>query len=195
MVKGKYRLLQKLEADAPEVAVVLKELEHDYKTAPVGLIGYTPPTVSDVMDAMDGVMKARSSLPGQRVTVQSELGDVVIPEADVTTMPGALLGPQQTLTNRGTEYFKIKSPDMLGSSQWQVIRNGRSTRVDMLHQRWLDDYHARKHSILPGDSLKCSYEETITYDALGNELERKVSIIEVIEVISPPQQIPLLPST
>ncbi|HJV75379.1 MAG TPA: hypothetical protein VJ654_14225 [Noviherbaspirillum sp.] len=188
LVKGKYKLLQRLDADAPEVRQILVELEADYKAAPVGLIGYTPPNVVDVMDAMDGVVGARAALPGQRVTIQTELGDVLIPDTTVEVTPSVEQGPQQAVTNSGIEFFKIKSPDMLGTAQWQVLRNGRTVRVDMLHQTWLDAYHAREYSILPGDSLKCRYEETVTYDASGNELERRLAIIEVIEVISPPVQ-------
>lgn len=192
LIKGKHKLLQIVDADAPEVRRVLAELEPDYRTAPGGLIGYTPPTVTDVREALDGVAKARASLPGQRVTVQTEFGDIELTEAASPAAAAAADGPQQTITNSGIEFFKIKAPDMLGSSQWTVLRNNRSTRVDMLHQRWLDDYHARQHSILPGDSLKCQFEEAVTYDAAGNEIDRRLSVIEVLEVITPPVQQRLL---
>jgi hypothetical protein len=188
LVKGKYALLQNLDADAPKVREILIGMESDYKAAPVGLLGYHPPTVVDVRDAMDQVLKARSALPGQEVTVQTELGDVKIPDAEPIAVTTPNPGPQQTVTNTGVEFFKIKSPDMLGTSQWHVLRNGRSTRVDMLHQSWLDAYHSRQYVILPGDSLKCRYEEMVIYDADGNEIERKLSIIEVMEVKSPPTQ-------
>lgn len=191
LVKGKHRLLQSVDADAPELRRVLAELEPDYKAAPGGLIGYTPPTVADVREALDEVAKARATLPGQRITIQTELGDIDLAEAEPTPTITPQ-GPQQTITNSGIEFFKIKAPDMLGSAQWTVLRNSRATRVDMLHQGWLNAYHARQHSILPGDSLKCRFEETVTYDALGNELERKLAIIEVIEVITPPVQQPLI---
>jgi hypothetical protein len=192
LVKGKYKLLQNLEADAPEIRNVLLELESDYRAAPVGLIGYTPPTVTEIRDALDRVVSARAALPGQRMEVQTELGDILIPETVMTNLDVPAEGPQQTVSNTGTEYFKIKSPDMLGSAQWQVMRNGRTVRVDMLHKSWLDRYHAREFTILPGDSLKCVFEETITYDSLGNEIDRQLSIIEVQDIISPPTQRGLL---
>lgn len=192
LVKGKYKLLQSVDADAPQVRRVLAELESDYKAAPGGLLGYAPPTVADVREALDGVAQARAALPGQRVTVQTELGDIDLVEV-VQSLPAMVdQGPQQTITNTGVEFFKVKAPDMLGASQWTVLRNNRSTKVDMLHQGWLDAYHARQHSILPGDSLKCQFEESVTYDATGNELDRKLSIVEVLEVITPPVQQRLL---
>lgn len=76
----------------------------------------------------------------------------------------------------------------MGTAQWVVLRNNRSTRVDILHQGWPDAYHRREHTLQPGDSLKCSFEELVSYDYNGNELERKLSIIEVLDVISPPVQ-------
>jgi len=192
LVKGKYKLLQNIEADAPEIRKILVDLNDEYKAAPVGLLGYSPPTVSDVSDALDSVIQARSALAGHRMEVQTELGDVIIPDITVHADQAKDDGPQQTVVNTGIEFFKIKSPDMLGSSQWQVLRNGRNTRVDMLHQRWLDAYHAREFSILPGDSLKCAFEETVTYDSSGNEIDRSLAIVEVKEIISPPVQRPLI---
>jgi len=94
----------------------------------------------------------------------------------------------QTITNSGTELFKIRSPDMLGSAMWRIIRDGRNAQVRMLHRRWLERYQRREISILPGDTLKCRFEETVSYDAGGNETKRTVAIIEVLEVISPPRQ-------
>lgn len=193
LVSGKHKLLQKIDADAPELRKVIAELESDYQAAPGGLIGYTPPTVTDVREALDDVAKARALLPGQRVIMQTEFGDIDL--VDVTPDTSAKTpvdGPQQTIVNHGTEFFRVKAPDMLGSSQWTVLRNNRNVKVDMLHQSWLDAYHARQYSLLPGDSLQCQYEETVIYDASGNEIERKLAIIEVMRVISPPVQQKLL---
>lgn len=190
LIKGKYKLLQKLEADAPEIQQALIELEPLYREAPV-MIGYHPPSVVDVMDALDLVSRARAALPGQLVKVQTELGDVYIPEITQITLPTTANDAVEFLTNRGVEFFKVKSPDMLGSSQWSVVRNNRALKVDMLHQNWLDAYHRREHSVLPGDSLKCQYEERVGYDSLGNEVSRSLAVIEVMAVISPPVQTPL----
>lgn len=190
LVKGKYKLLQKLEADAPEIQQVLIELEPIYRDAPA-MIGYHPPSVVDVMDALDVVSKARAALPGQLVKVQTELGDVYIPEVVRSSPPPGSTEPVEFLTNRGVEFFKVKSPDMLGSAQWSIIRNNRAVKVDMLHQSWLDAYHRREHIVMPGDSLKCAFEERIGYDTLGNEVSRTLSVIEVLAVISPPVQTPM----
>lgn len=65
-------------------------------------------------------------------------------------------------------------------------------QFDILHRAWLESYQNRGESIQPGDSLECQFEETIVYDDQQNEVERKIAVIEVLRVVSPPQQRPLL---
>jgi hypothetical protein len=192
LVKGKYKLLQHLEADAPDIRRVLIELEPEYSSLPQGLIGYTPPAVADVQAALYGVTKARATLPGQLVTIQTEFGDVELPDTAGSVETLSQIEAQTSVTNSGIEFFKIKSVDMLGKSQWSVLRNQRLVKVDMLHQSWLDDYHHRRFALLPGDSIECSFEETITYDANHNEIDRSLAVVEVIRVVPPPAQHKLL---
>jgi len=192
LVKGKYKLLQKLDADAPEIRQVLVDLEPEYRTIPQGLIGYTPPVVADVQAALGDVAKARASLPGQSVTIQTELGDISLPEKKVAEDLVVNDEPQTSVTNSGIEFFKIKSVDMLGKSQWSVMRGQRAVKVDMLHQKWLDSYQERQFVLLPGDSIECRFEETIYYDQNHNEIDRGLAVIEVIKIITPPSQQTLL---
>ena len=187
LVKGKHALLQKVDADAPVIEAVLRKLEPEYRAAP-SLIGYDVPKVKNVQVALRGVSRARASLGTQQVIVQTEFGDIILggepgDEADIAS--GEVV---TVLTNRGREFLKVRYPDMLGQAQWTVMRNGRMTRVELLHRGWLDLYHARALTILPGDSLDCSFEESIGYDAQQNEVERKLTVIEVHGVVSPPTQ-------
>lgn len=192
LVDGKYKLLQHLGDDAPEIGIALKQLESNYKAPPGQLLDFHPPSVGEVIDALESFAKARSAVSGHKVIVETELGDIVIPDIATSVPDVELLVPTQEIVNRGTELFKVKSPDMLGSAQWSVQRNGRSVRVDILHKSWLEAYHRREMAILPGDSLKCNFEETVRYDASGTEVERHLAIIEVLEIISPPRQHKLL---
>lgn len=191
LVKGKYKLLKCLESgncDAPEIQKTLSSLEKDYNDAPVGFVGYDAPRVSDVIDALDKVEIARSSLAKEKILIQTELGDIHLPEAKIALQTIMESCPEDIILNKGEEFFKIKQVDMLGNSQWTVLRNNRAVKVDMLHKSWLDKYHNREVEILPGDSLFCKYEEVITYDQNQNEIDRKLSIVEVMKVIRPPIQ-------
>jgi len=188
LVKGKHVLLQKLDADAPELSLAVSSLAEDYRAAP-GLVGYDPPKIAAVQDALEGVVKARSLFPRQVVRVQTEYGDVILADTTEIYQPTPL-NPQSltSVVNKGHEFFKIKSVDMLGQSQWTVLRNGRSVKVDILHRSWLESYQKRNTLLLPGDSLECAFEETVVYDENQNEVERKLAVIEVLRVVSPPAQ-------
>lgn len=187
LVSGKHSLLQSLDADAPMIERKLRDLEPLYLSAP-GLLGYELPKVKTVQEALRGVARAANTLDGQSIVVQTELGDIVLSSiVDAEPVPGDA-AVVTTIKNSGREFLKIRYPDMLGKAQWTVMRGGRTTRVDVLHRSWLESYHAREFIILPGDSLDCSYEEFIGYDADRNEVERKLSIIEVHSVVPPPSQ-------
>lgn len=190
LVKGKYLLLQRLDADAPEIQNTIDRLADDYNSVPSGMLtgGYAPPQVSDVMDALDAVSRARNTMAGHAVTVETSMGDVSLPDSSSLDAVASVVEQIHEITNSGVEYFKVKSPDMIGNSQWVVHRNRRAVRIEILHRSWLDAYHRREISILPGDSLKCKFEEKVLYDQNDTEIERHLSVIEVLEVTRPPKQ-------
>ena len=192
---GKHKLLLMIDADSPDLHTALIELQPLYQNPPAGLIGYEPPSVSAARAALDEVTAARARLPGQRVVIQTENGDIDLPDRPMLSADVVPTVAARVVRNQGTEIFKVKSPDYIGTSQWTVIRGNRNVRVDMLHKAWLDRFRERQIMVLPGDSLECRYEEEVAYDESGDELERHLSIIEVIAVRSPPsppEQKPLM---
>jgi hypothetical protein len=187
LVKGKYRLLKLTGSDTPEIARELEALSADYAQAPDVLVAYRLPRLPDILEALEDVQAARAALSCP-VTVQTELGNVEL--SALPAPPAADTGSAESsvITNHGEEIFKVKSPDMLGEAQWTVLRNNRNTRVDMLHRGFVERYHRREVALLPGDALRCRFEETIRYDATGQEIDRKLAIVEVVNVITPPVQ-------
>ncbi|MDR2614006.1 MAG: hypothetical protein LBC91_01590 [Candidatus Accumulibacter sp.] len=191
LVKGKYRLLRMIGADTPEIARELEALSADYEQAPFVLVAYRLPRLPDILEAMEDVQAARAAISCP-VTVQTELGNVELEALPAPLPADAESVESRVITNQGEEIFKVKSPDMLGEAQWIVLRNNRNIRVDMLHRGFVERYHRREVSLLPGDALRCRFEETIRYDVTGQEIDRKLSIIEVMDVLHPPVQNPLL---
>lgn len=190
LVKGKHMLLAHMDDDAPAIAQALESLRPDYESAP-GLVGYDPPSVEKAAAALEEVRSARRLLAGSSVIFQSELGDIALPEAAHVQDAGD--GPAvEHVVNRGREWLKVRFPDMLASAQWTVLRGGRQVRVTILHREWMDAYHRREISLLPGDAIDCEFEETVGYDAAQNEVERRLTIVRVHGVKSPPVQGALL---
>src|SRR5690625_7912424 len=108
------------------------------------LVDCSSTSVSDVIDALYAVFKARKSISGHAVIVETAMGDVSLPDLSALDIVPDEKGETHEVKNSGIEYFKIKSPDMLGSSQWTVHRNKRAVKVEMLHKGWLDAYHNRE---------------------------------------------------
>jgi hypothetical protein len=186
LVKGKYRLLRQIGADAPEIARELEALSADYSQAPGVLVAYRSPRLPNILEALDTIQDARAAISCP-VTVQTELGNV---ELEALRMPvqATTRNVESSITNRGEEIFRVKSPDMLGEAQWIVLRNNRNTRVNMLHRGFVERYHRREVALLPGDALRCRFEETIRYDAAGQEISREIAIVEVMNIITPSVQ-------
>lgn len=74
LVKGKHKLLAKLDASEEEVKKITSELAPEYKQLPGQMAGYEPPNVKDLTQALHGVARARQVLQFGSVTVQTDLG-------------------------------------------------------------------------------------------------------------------------
>lgn len=187
LVHGKHRLLESVSADGPELARVLEELAPQYERAPRHLAGYRPPTVAAARAALDGVIEARRVLGENEVLVQTELGDVPL-LAPPLAEPIPDDEPAESITNIGVELFKLKQPDYLGDAQWVVLRGGRSVRARVAHREWVARWRRREFELGPGDSLRARFEETIRYDRAGAEIDRDLTLIEILDVHRAPRQ-------
>lgn len=187
LVHGKHRLLQSVAADGPELGRALVDLAPHYGRAPRQLAGYRPPTVVAARAALDGVIEARRALGENRVLIQTELGDVPL-LAPPLAEPIADELPAEEITNSGVELFKLKQPDYLGDAQWVVVRGGRAVRARVAHREWIARWRRREFELGPGDSLRARFEETIRYDRAGSEIDRELTLVEILDVHPAPRQ-------
>jgi len=74
LVKGKHKLLSKLDATEEEVKKITLELAPEYKQLPGQMAGYEPPNVKELTQALHGVARARQVLQYGSVTIQTDLG-------------------------------------------------------------------------------------------------------------------------
>jgi hypothetical protein len=89
----------------------------------------------------------------------------------------------------GRRLFKVKTPDLLGKSKWEVILDGKTESVKITHHDWVDSYHKRKFSILPHDSLEADYVQEITYSEDGEVLTKTIELTYIHDVVSPPKNL------
>jgi len=190
LVKGKHKLLSKLDADDATLQKTLNELTQDYLAAPNNTAGYMPPTLADTRVALTKINIARASLPNSKVLFQTELGDIDLPVIEATfTVENVVT--QQTYKSTGRGLFKVKSPDMLGNAQWQIILDGKTEKARISHEGWLKDYHARRIVIAPHDSLDADFEQEISYDENQIVISKVITLTYIHSVVLPPENMRL----
>lgn len=190
LVKGKHKLLSHLDAEPEVIQEQLNELKQDYINAPNSTAGYLPPSLEDATKALNKIKSARAELPNSKITFETELGAIDLPYIDAEFVVEAIT-PQDVYSSSGRGLFKVKSPDMLGNAQWRVVFNGKAVLAKITHEAWLKEYHARRISIAPHDSLDADYQQQIVYDENQNEIENIITLTFIHKVAIPPENMPL----
>ncbi|MCH7519198.1 MAG: hypothetical protein IH964_09245 [Candidatus Dadabacteria bacterium] len=88
-----------------------------------------------------------------------------------------------TLTNIQEMILKVKIPDYLGDSQWELRHETRIIRAKILDTDWLNDFQARKEDVRPGDSLHAKVRITVNYGYDSEVVSQKYEIMEAIDKI------------
>ena len=77
----------------------------------------------------------------------------------------------------------VKRPDYLGVSMWDVIESGHSVKAKIIDQDWLERFHNREVSLLPGDALMAGLRIDAYFDEEGNVFETKYTVEKIEEVV------------
>lgn len=89
----------------------------------------------------------------------------------------------------GEQILKIKKPDLLGESQWE-LRFGTRNFLATIHDRdWLADFQARRIEIRPGDAIRARVRETHHYDYNGEMTRTTYEVMTISEIIPGGQQL------
>ena len=92
----------------------------------------------------------------------------------------------KTLKTTGEMILKVKKPDYLGESMWEVRHNKRNVFVKILDEEWLRDFRSRKIDLRPGDSLEAVVDMETKYDSEGEVVSENHFIIKITNVIKAP---------
>ena len=79
-------------------------------------------------------------------------------------------------------FLKIKKPDYLGASQWDVRHDGRTIQVSIVDHQWLRDFQNRRVVIHPGDSIEADIEWVVNYGYDGEVVSSHYTVHRVIGV-------------
>lgn len=84
---------------------------------------------------------------------------------------------------------KVKKPDYLGKSMWDLQYDGRAIEAKISDHDWLAKFQSRKADVRPGDSLRVTLYEEISYGYEGEIVHRHYEIEKVDDIIHPQNQV------
>ncbi|MFC1870405.1 hypothetical protein ACFLYE_03970 [Chloroflexota bacterium] len=93
---------------------------------------------------------------------------------------------KETLTSESEMIFKVKKPDYLGDSMWDMRHGKGVIQVRILDKKWLEQFQRRKVDIRPGDSIRAIVEISNKYDADGELISTHFNANEILGVIPLP---------
>ncbi len=90
---------------------------------------------------------------------------------------------KETLTSEAVMILKVKKPDYLGESRWDMRHEKRTIPAKITDMAWLAKFQERKVNVRPGDSLKVRIKVSVKYDYNNEVIGEDYDIVEVLEVI------------
>lgn len=78
----------------------------------------------------------------------------------------------------------VRKPDMLRDTMWQFLHGKSNISAAMRDEAWMDEYHARRIAIFPGDALHCTMRVVYSYDEKGELIDQRNEIIKVHRIVT-----------
>lgn len=190
LVKGKCLILKKLEGrkslpSADELGKVADELhelakESDALTLPI----YARLTAVDIAEQAKEISTPLSRLKeGESISLDSYEDEAVMDAGfSVTDEDINRLLVAQTLESIREIILMVRKPDFLGESKWEFRFDRKSMFVSVTDKDWLSEYQNGKKDIRPGDALRVSMREAVSYDASGEVVSVEREIVKVLEI-------------
>lgn len=191
LLKAKYRILKFLE-DKREISNIeqVQELENEIlssvKEVNINILPvYIPVPMQKLLEHLVSLSNATNYLSPQDIAFYvSNEGEVKINPVFTMSMEGIQnLLTKETLISQSEMILRVKKPDYLGLSMWDVHYKGRTISVKVLDLEWLERFQSRKIDVRPGDSLRAIVRSEVKYDYKNNVVAEHYSIEKVLDVM------------
>lgn len=191
LVKAKYVIIDFIEkrttitssSEIIELQAELVETARETQTSPLGI--YSPPSVIELLENIQEIQSAVSELqPEDKVYYLSPSSSVPI-NLSFNVSPESIddLITKETIISQSEMIWKVKKPDLLGSSKWQFIYNKRSIDVKVIDEEWLKRFRKKEFYLGPGDAIKAIVQTETKYDVNYEVISIQYTIEKVIDII------------
>lgn len=200
LVLAKARLLVSL-ADHDHIADIreVKQIQDDiyqlaHDTGVNQLQAYTPPNDATLLYRMEQVSTALVPLSGTDragyVTTDTRID--FNPDFRITKEQIQDLLTNETKRQELDALLKVKKPDYLGQSRWEIQHEGHTVFAKIEDQNWLERFQRRQVDLRPGDALEARTRVESWLDTRGRLLDQKYTVLEVRGIV-PMSESPPLP--
>ncbi|MBY6243357.1 hypothetical protein [Methylosinus sp. Sm6] len=182
------RYLDKEEDAQPRLGEFKKDILADAVQTDVRhLPDYAPLHDGRLIAALDKLQRAKAELEvGDGLVVEIgkseytvDLKETWLPSETLKTVPAQPIEKENILEL----VLTVRRPDMLKDTMWQFMHGKSNVSAAMRDEPWLDEYHARKIPIYPGDALLCTVRVVYSYDEKGELIDQRTEVIKVHNVI------------
>lgn len=94
---------------------------------------------------------------------------------------------KETVEYRNKALVKVKKPDYLGKSKWLVKFQDHNIDISITHEEWLKKFQNKEISVQPGDSLRGSLTQYISYGHDMEVISTKYEMETIDEIIEAPR--------
>jgi len=105
------------------------------------------------------------------------------PGFEITPESISALIIKETHESEQTMILKIKKPDYLGDSQWELKHDKNTIKAKMLDLVWVAKFHRREFDLGPGDALKVKVKVKVNYGFSGEVISSNYDIEKVLQII------------
>lgn len=90
---------------------------------------------------------------------------------------------KEEISSEAIMILKVKKPDYLGESKWDMRHDSKIIQAKITDMEWLQKFQVREINIRPGDSLKVKIKNIVKYDYNNEVIGEDYEILEVIDII------------
>lgn len=195
LLKGKHRVLDWC-AERSEISdrFEIKQLESDLidlahdsdlKMLPAYAPIDTPSLLSDIAAVNDAMAPLGT---GDNATFSSKEGRSNFnPDLVVSGEVIREIVTKERLQNTGDRILKVKKPDYLGTSKWTFRYGVQMIEAKIMDDPWLHAFQSGGVNLLPGDSLRVTLYEEVSYGYDGEVVHTDYEVRAVHGVVHAPR--------
>lgn len=195
LLKGKHKVLdwcggRKQISDRVEVNELESDLnklarESDIEVLPAYAPIDTPSLLSDISAVNDAMapLERRDQATFSSGEGRSAFSPDLIVSGDVIRE----IVTKERLQNTGERILKVKKPDYLGTSKWTFKYGMQMVEAKILDLVWLQRFQSGEVSLLPGDSLRVTLYEEVSYGYDGEVVHTDYEVRAVHGVVHTPR--------